>query len=140
MQMKSFTGYATLAALVAAMACAGNTARTDDPDQSAAARDTSTTAQDTLNGQNENPSGYRGMERDTTQAPTGQTPSDTFLQNQGQGTPADTAGYSGMERVDTTGQTNKQPSQVDTTGGVDRQGTTRVSGQDNSGGSGQDTP
>src|SRR5919107_176822 len=116
MQMKSFTGYATLAALVAALACAGNTARTDDADQSAAARDTST-AQDTLNGQNENPSGYRGMERDTTQAPTGQTPSDTFLQNQGQGAPADTAGYSGMERVDTTGQANQQ-GQTDTTSGV----------------------
>ncbi len=43
------------------------------------------------------------MERDTTQAPVGQTPSDTFLQNQGTGTPQDTAGYSGIER-DTTGQ------------------------------------
>src|SRR3712207_3561148 len=96
MRVQATTGYATLMALVGALACAGNTARTDDADQSAAARDT-TTAQDTLTGQNENPPGYRGMERDTTQAPTGQTPSDTFLQNQGQGTPQDTAGYSGME-------------------------------------------
>ena len=137
MRMKSSTSYATLAALVAALACAGNTARTDDPDQSAAARDTSTTAQDTLNGQNENPSGYRGMERDTTQAPTGQTPSDTFLQNQGQGTPADTAGYSGMERVDTTGQANQQ-GQTDTTSfGGDTTGA--AGGQDTSGMTGADT-
>jgi hypothetical protein len=137
MRMKSFTGYATLAALVAAMACAGNTARTDDPDQSAAARDTTTTGQDTLNGQNENPPGYRGMETDTTQAPTGQTPSDTFLQNQGQGTPQDTAGYSGMERQDTTGQANQQ-TQTDTTGfGGDTTGVT--GGQDTSGMTGADT-
>ena len=136
MRMKSATSYATLAALVAALACAGNTARTDDADQSAAARDT-TTGQDTLNGQNENPPGYRGMERDTTQAPTGQTPSDTFLQNQGQGTPQDTAGYSGIERVDTTGQGNQQ-GQADTTGfGGD---TTGVSGgQDTTGMTGADT-
>ena len=117
MRVHSSTRYATLAALVAGLACAGNKARTDDTDQSAAARDTTTTGRDTLNGQNENPPGYRGMERDTTQTPTGQTPSDTFLQNQGQGTPQDTAGYSGMERVDTTGQGNQQgqPSQTDTT-------------------------
>src|SRR5215210_4866224 len=120
MKMNAPTRYATLAALVAGLACAGNSARTDDSDQSAAAKDTTTTAQDTLNAQTENPPGYRGMERDTTQVPpTGQTPSDTFLQNQGQGTPQDTAGYSGIERVDTTGQGNQQnqsqPSQTDTT-------------------------
>lgn len=121
MQMKSFTSYATLAALVAAMACAGNTAKTEDADQSAAARDTTTTGRDTLTGQNENPAGYRGMETDTTQAQPGQTPSDTFLQNQGQGAPQDTAGYSGMERVDTTGQAG----QTDTTSmGGDTTGTT----------------
>jgi hypothetical protein len=138
MRMKSSTSYATLAALVAALACAGNTARTDDADQSAAARDTSTTGQDTLNGQNENPPGYRGMETDTTQAPTGQTPSDTFLQNQGQGTPQDTAGYSGMERPpDTNGQANQQ-GQTDTTGfGGDTTGVT--GGQDTSGMTGADT-
>src|SRR6476661_1237837 len=115
MKMNAPTRYATLAALVAGLACAGNSARTDDTDQSAAAKDTTTTTgRDTLNGQTENPPGYRGMERDTTQAPVGQTPSDTFLQNQGTGTPQDTAGYSGMER-DTTGQAT-QPSQTDTTG------------------------
>ena len=135
MNMNSPTRYATLAALLAGLACAGNTARTDDTDQSAAARDTTTTGRDTLNGQAENPSGYRGMEEDTsttqTPAPTDQAPSDTFLQNQGQGTPQDTAGYSGMERPDTTGQAN--PGQTDTT-------STGVSGgQDTSGMTGTDT-
>jgi hypothetical protein len=126
MKMNAPTRYATLAALIAGLACAGNSARTDDSDQSAAAKDTTTTTgRDTLNGQTENPPGYRGMERDTTQAPVGQTPSDTFLQNQGTGTPQDTAGYSGIERVDTTGQA--------------RTDTTNMSGQDTSGVSGQDT-
>jgi hypothetical protein len=129
MRMKSFTSYATLGAFVAAMACAGNTAKTDDtdPDQSAAARDTT-----------ENPSGYSGMETDTTQTPpTGQTPSDTFLQNQGQGTPQDTAGYTGMERVDTTGQAGQQ-GQTDTTNfGGDTTGMT--GGQDTTGMTGADT-
>jgi hypothetical protein len=116
MRINSSTRYATLAALVGALACASNTARTDE---SAAAKDTTTTGRDTLNGQNENPAGYRGMERDTTQSRTGQTPSDTFLQNQGTGTPQDTAGYSGIER-DTTHQQNNptgvtnQPGQTDT--------------------------
>lgn len=122
MQMKSYTSYATLAAFVAAMACAGNTAKTEDTDQSGAARDTTTADQ-------QNPEGYRGMETDTTQVPpTGQTPTDTFLQNQGQGTPQDTAGYSGVERVDTTGQAG----QTDTTGfGGDTTGVT--GGQDTTG-------
>jgi hypothetical protein len=138
MRVQSLTGYATLMALVGALACAGNTARTDDADESAAARDTTTT-QDTLTGQNETPPGYRGMEQDTTQ--TGQTPSDTFLQNQGQGTPQDTAGYGGMERVDTTGGVQTDTTgmgQTDTTtmGGD----TTGVSGgQDTSGMTGADT-
>jgi hypothetical protein len=135
MKMNAPTRYATLAALIAGLACAGNTARTDDADQSAAARDTTTA--DTLNGQAENPAGYRGMERDTTQAPNGQ-PADTFLQNQGQGTPSDTAGYSGMERVDTTGQADQQ-GQVDTTTGVTGQDTSGMTGQDTSGMTGQDT-
>ena len=143
MKMNSPTRYATLAALVAGLACAGNTARTDDTDQSAAAKDTTTTGRDTLNGQAENPPGYRGMERDTTQAPVGQTPSDTFLQNQGTGTPQDTAGYSGIERVDTTGQANQQ-NPTDTTTGVTQDTSsmnnqTGVTGQDTSGMTGQDT-
>jgi hypothetical protein len=141
MRVQSLTGYATLMALVGALACAGNTARTDDADESAAARDTTTTGQDTLTGQNETPPGYSGMEQDTTQTPTGQTPSDTFLQNQGQGTPQDTAGYTGMERVDTTGGVQTDTTgmgQTDTTtmGGD----TTGVSGgQDTSGMTGADT-
>ena len=59
-----------MAALVGALACAGNTARDTDTDEAAAARDTTTT--DTLS---QNPAGYRGMERDTTIAPPSQEPS-----------------------------------------------------------------
>jgi hypothetical protein len=115
MRINSSTRYATLAALVGALACASNTARTDE---SAAAKDTTTTGRDTLNGQTENPPGYRGMERDTTQVPNGatQAPVDTFLQKQGTGSPQDTAGYSGIER-DTSHvnqQNGAQPSQTDT--------------------------
>lgn len=128
MRVHSSTRYIALAGLVGALACAGNTARTDDADESAAARDT-TTAQDTLNGQTENPPGYRGMERDTSQVPAGQ-PSDTFIQNQGTGQPQDTSGYSGMERVDTTG----QGAQTETTG-FDTTGAVR----DTSGAAGTDT-
>lgn len=110
MRVYSSTRFAAMAALVGALACAGNTAREDE---AAAARDTTTS--DTLGGA-QNPPGYRGMERDTTIAPAaGQQPSDTFLQNQGVGTPQDTSGYSGAERVDTSGQANPQPGQTDTT-------------------------
>lgn len=136
MRVHSSTRYAALAALVAALACAGNTARTDDADESAAARDTTTQA-DTLTGETENPAGYRGMERDTTQVPPEQTPTDTFLQNQGTGQPQDTAGYGGLEKVDTTGQAG-QAGQTDTTGfGGDTTGA--VPGQDTSGMTGADT-
>lgn len=103
MRAHNYTRYAAIAALLGGLACAGNKARTTDTDQAAAARDT-TSGRDTVGGQAENPPGYRGMERDTTMVPrTGQTPSDTFLQKQGQGTPQDTSGYSGIER-DTTHQ------------------------------------
>jgi hypothetical protein len=108
MRVNSSTRFAAMAALFGALACAGNTARTSDTDESAAARDTTTS--DSV------PPGYRGMERDTTMTPsTNQEPVDTFLQNQGTGQAQDTAGYSGMERQDTTGQQNQQ-SQMDTTG------------------------
>jgi len=111
MRVNSSTRFAALAVLVGALACAGNKARTDT-DETAAARDT--TSGDTL-GQVQNPPGYRGMERDTTIAPpTQQQPSDTFLQNQGVGTPQDTSGYSGAERVDTTGQANPAGAARDT--------------------------
>jgi hypothetical protein len=111
MRVNSSTRFAAIAALVGALACAGNTAREADTDETAAARDTTTA--DTLGGQDQNPSGYRGMETDTSATPS-QQPTDTFLQNQGTGQPADTSGYSGMERVDTTG----QQGQSDTTGGM----------------------
>jgi hypothetical protein len=107
MRVNSSTRFAALAVLVGALACAGNKARTDT-DETAAARDTTS---DTLGGQAQNPPGYRGMERDTTIAPAQKQPSDTFLQNQGMGTPQDTSGYSGAERVDTTSQANPQYNQ-----------------------------
>ena len=93
MTKRSTTGLAAAALLFGTLACAGGMAREED---TAAARDT-TEAQ--------NPSGYRGMEQDTTQVPTDSqpTPSDTFLQQQGTGTPTDTAGYSGFEHPDTSG-------------------------------------
>jgi len=109
MRMNSSTRFAAIAALVGALACAGNTAREADTDETAAARDTTTA--DTLGGQDQNQPGYRGMETDTTITPS-QQPTDTFLNNQGTGQPQDTSGYSGMERVDTTG----QQGQMDTTG------------------------
>ena len=109
MRMNSSTRFAAIAALVGALACAGNTAREADTDETAAARDTTTA--DTLGGQDQNQPGYRGMETDTTVTPS-QQPTDTFLNNQGVGQPQDTSGYSGMERVDTTG----QQGQMDTTG------------------------
>ncbi len=123
MRVNSTTRFAALAALVGALACAGNTAREADTDESAAAaRDTTTT--DTL-GQNQ--PGYRGMETDTTIAPTDSQATDTFMQNQGTGQAQDTAGYSGMERVDTTG----QQGQTDTTGawGADTSGANQNTGQ-----------
>jgi len=124
MRVHSSTRYVALVALAGALACAGNKARTDNgPDQAAAAWDT-TSVRDTT----QNPPGYRGMERDTTIAPQQQqTPSDTFLQQQGQGTPQDTAGYSGIER-DTTGR-------ADTTGYNANPG----AAQDTSGMSGMDS-
>ncbi len=113
MRVNSSTRFAAIAVLVGALACAGNTAREADTDETAAARDTTTA--DTLGGQDQNPPGYRGMETDTSATPS-QQPTDTFLQNQGTGQQADTSGYSGMERVDTTGQQGNQQGQTDTTG------------------------
>jgi hypothetical protein len=119
MRVHTFTGYAALATLVGALACAGN----PEPDEAAAARDT-TEVSDTL-----------AQARDTTmagdtigqvQTPGERAPSDTFLEQQGQGAPQDTAGYGGLEREDTTGQAG----QADTTGfgrdtsGMDQPGDT----------------
>jgi hypothetical protein len=91
--------------LIAGLACAGNSSKTED--QTAAARDTT---------QVKNPPGYAGMERDTTQVPPGatQAPVDTFRQKQGTGSPQDTMGYSGIER-DTTHHEITPPGQVDST-------------------------
>lgn len=103
--------YAAIGILVGALACAGNSARTDE-DETATAQDTSEV---------QNPPGYRGMERDTAMVPA-QEGVDTFLEQQGTGTGSDTAGYSGMERQDTsgygqTGQTDTSSmGQMDTSG------------------------
>lgn len=109
MRVQSSARFAAMAVLVGALACAGNTAREADTDETAAARDT--TMSDTLGGQNQ--PGDRGMEGDSVSVPQYPETSDTFLQNQGPGQGQDTSGYSGMERVDTTGQ---QQGQMDTTG------------------------
>src|SRR3954471_17211181 len=132
MRVQSSTRYLTLAALAGALACAGNKARTDDgtqPDQAAAARDTTSTSDTT-----QNPPGYRGMERDTSIAPQQQqTPTDTFLQRQGTGAPQDTSGYSGIERVDTTGRAGQQQNQAQPSGQNDSTGAV---GADTTGGMG----
>lgn len=112
MRVHNSTRYAAIAALLGGLACAGNKAKTAEttPDQAAAARDT-TSGRDTVSGRTENPPGYRGMERDTTIAPTTQpTASDTFLQKQGLGTPQDTSGYSGIERDTTRASTSRDTS------------------------------
>jgi hypothetical protein len=120
------TRYAALAMLVGALACARNQPDSEtEPDQAAAARDTTS---DTTGGQVQNPPGYRGMERDTTIAPAQREPSDTFLENQGVGTPQDTAGYAGMERLDTTGLGAR-----DTTGAVGADTTQMDHGIDSAG-------
>ena len=102
MRVNSTTRFAAMAALVGALACAGNTARDGDTDETAAARDTTTS--DTLGGQSQNRQSDRGMEGDSVRTPQYPETSDTFLQNQGPGQGQDTSGYSGMERADTTGQ------------------------------------
>ncbi|MGH7510558.1 MAG: hypothetical protein ACREMZ_13955 [Gemmatimonadales bacterium] len=128
MRVYSSTRLAAIAVMVGALACARNTERDTDVDETAAAPQD--TVSDTLGGEVQNPPGYRGMERDTALAPPAeQTPTDTFLQQQGQGTPQDTAGYTGAERVDTTGQAADQGAWEDTT----------AAGQDTSGAWGADT-
>jgi hypothetical protein len=120
MTKRSTAGWAAVAMLFGTLACAGGMAREDD---TAAAQDTS---------EAQNPPGYRGMEQDTTQVPTDSqpTPSDTFLQEQGTGTPEDTAGYSGLEQPDTSG-----AAAADTTG-AGWSDTTGATGVDTSGMSG----
>ena len=132
MTKRSTAGLAAAAMLLGTLACAGGMAREDD---TAAAQDTS---------EAQNPSGYRGMEQDTTQVPTDSQPtaSDTFLQEQGTGVPADTAGYSGLEHPDTSGAAAQDTSGAgwtDTTSstGVDTSGMSGMS--DTTGQSSMDT-
>jgi hypothetical protein len=122
MTRRSIAGLATAAVLFSTLACAGGMSREEE---TAAAQDTS---------EAQNPPGYRGMERDTTQVPTDSqpTPADTFLQEQGTGVPEDTAGYSGLEQPDTSGAAAQDTSGAgwsDTTGatGVDTSGMSGMS-------------
>lgn len=103
MRVHSAASLATFALLAGGLACAGSMAQEDEG--------ATTTAQDTTT---QNPPGYRGMERDTSQVPPGAAaePVDTFLQRQGTGAPQDTMGYSGLEHGD---------SAADTTGAVERE-------------------
>ena len=141
MRVNSSTRFAAMAALVGALACAGNTARDADTDETAAARDTTTS--DTLGGQAQNRQSDRGMEGDSVQTPQYPETSDTFLQNQGPGQGRDTSGYSGMERTDTTGQAN--PNGQTDPAGAQRdtssmgQDTTSMTGTDTSGTKSGDT-
>ncbi len=129
MKVHSPTRIAAIALLVGALACAGNTARDGDTDETAAARDTTTS--DTLGGDGQYPTGDRGMEGDSVNTPQYPETSDTFLQNQGPGSATDTSGYSGMERMDTTGQAQQDTSSFG--------GDTTRTGQDTSGMTGTDT-
>lgn len=126
MQVQSFTRYAGLAVLVGALACARN----PEPgsDEAAAARDTTTA--DTLGADAQNQPGYRGMERDTAVAPTGEQPSDSFLDKQGIGGAQDTSGYSGMERPPRTNGQAAPPADTDTTGAAAAPDTTGAWGTD----------
>lgn len=133
MRVNSSTRFAAMAALVGALACAGNTARDADTDEAAAARDTTTS--DTLGGQAQNRQSDRGMEGDSVRTPQYPETSDTFLQNQGPGQGQDTLGYSGMERTDTTGQANPN-GQTDPAGA---QRDTSSMGQDTTSTTGTDT-
>jgi hypothetical protein len=120
---RPFAAGLSTALLFGALACAG----TGLPKEDVGAAPDTTEAQ--------NPEGYRGMEQDTTQvSPDSQpSPSDTFLQEQGTGTPTDTAGYSGMEHPDTTGGAAQDTSGM---GGSD---TTGMTGVDTTTGAGMDT-
>jgi hypothetical protein len=116
---------AALILLAGALACASNTARTDDA--AAAPSDTAAAGRDTLGGEARNPAGYRGMERDTSQVPAGadtgqQAEMDSFrLQQQ---TGRDTLGgdRQGLEQPDTAG--GQQQQQQDQTGAGQQQADT----------------
>jgi hypothetical protein len=130
MTKRSTAGLTAAALLIGTLGCAG-TGLPREEDTGAAPADTTET---------QNPPGYRGMERDTTQVPEDslKQPVDTFLEEQGTGTPTDTAGYGGLERPDTTGAAAPDTGMTDTTSttGVDTSGT---AGMDTSGTAGMDT-
>jgi hypothetical protein len=132
MTIRTHAALVAAAMLLGSLACAGGMAKEDET--AAAPADTS---------EAQNPPGYRGMERDTSQVPTDSqpAPADTFLQEQGTGVPEDTAGYGGLEKPDTSGMAIPDTSgagMTDTavTPGVD---TTGMPGVDTSGMSGMDT-
>lgn len=92
----SLTRYTAIALVAGALACARN-----QETGTASIQDDSTAVMDTID-QAQNPSGYRGIEQDTSQVrPQEPTPVDTFLQQQGTNPKGDTSGYQGIER-DTT--------------------------------------
>jgi hypothetical protein len=125
MTKRNTAGLAAAALLVGTLACAG-TGLPREEDTGAAPADTTET---------QNPPGYRGMEQDTTQVPEDslKQPVDTFLEQQGTGTPTDTAGYGGLERADTTGAATPD------TGAAGMTDTTSTTGVDTSGTAGMDT-
>jgi hypothetical protein len=132
MTIRSTAGFAAVAMLFGTLACAGNSAGGED--ETAAARDTSGV---------QNPSGYRGMERDTSLVPPDSQPEavDTFLREQGTGVPEDTAGYSGLEHPDTSmtaGEDTSGAGWSDTSGasGMDKSG---MSGTSDTGQTGWDS-
>jgi hypothetical protein len=132
MTIRTHASLVAAAMLFGSLACAGGMAKEDEA--AAAPADPS---------EAQNPPGYRGMERDTSQSPTDSqpTPADTFLQEQGTGVPEDTAGYGGLETPDTSGMAVPDTSgtgMIDTTAtpGMD---TTGMPGVDTSGMSGMDT-
>jgi hypothetical protein len=137
MTKRSAAGLAAVAWLFGSLACAGGMSREDDT--AAAQQDTTETA--------EPPPGYSGMEQDTTGTERQPTAVDTFLNEQGTGTPTDTMGYGGLEHPDTTGGAAGDTGMTDTTSttGVDTSGTsgwsdtTGAAGTDTSGTSSWDT-
>jgi hypothetical protein len=135
MTIRSTAGFAAAAMLLGTLACAGGMAREDD--QAAAAQDTTETT---------TPPGYSGMEQDTTGTEQQPTAVDTFLNEQGTGTPTDTMGYGGLEHPDSsaaghdTGTADTSGMSMDTSGMSGMSDTSGMSGMsDTTGQSAWDT-
>jgi hypothetical protein len=105
MMKRSTASLAAVAWLFGSLACAGGMSQEDD--QAAAPQDTTQAA--------ETPPGYSGMEQDTTGEQQQPTAVDTFLNEQGTGTPTDTMGYGGFEQPDTSGAAAGDTGMTDTT-------------------------